>query len=276
MARSARLWIGTAVAATAIAGGAAWWAQRADAPGGDDPRRLVRRMLWFELQPVRLARCELQRFGEAHDGGYLLCGNLLGAVEAGYSYGISGTTAGAAMSRRDWKCRSTNTTASTRRARSAPGRTVFHDECVAATPATIEGRTFGTMAHQLDANGHGTAHVVLKMDVEGAEWASFLEAPPQVLDRIDQLVVEFHGTDERRFVMAVRRLKQWFYVANVHMNNHSCQEGHAPFPAWAYEVLFVSKRLDTIAPGAPTPTGTHPLETPNTLAVADCQPSPVP
>ena len=49
-----------------------------------------RQALFDLLQPVRLANCELERFGEAHDGGYLLCANLLGSVQAGYSYGISG------------------------------------------------------------------------------------------------------------------------------------------------------------------------------------------
>ena len=53
------------------------------------PDRL-RTALFAELQPVELANCQLQRFGEPHDGGYLMCGNLLGSVKAGYSYGISG------------------------------------------------------------------------------------------------------------------------------------------------------------------------------------------
>ena len=42
------------------------------------------------LRPVALSNCRLERFGEAHDGGYLMCGNLLENVQAGYSYGIDG------------------------------------------------------------------------------------------------------------------------------------------------------------------------------------------
>src|SRR5262245_42977493 len=49
-----------------------------------------RQMLFEEIQPVKLANCALERFGEANDGGYLLCGNLLGDARAAYSYGISG------------------------------------------------------------------------------------------------------------------------------------------------------------------------------------------
>src|SRR5262245_46309530 len=42
------------------------------------------------LQPVALDNCQLERFGEQNDGGYLMCANLLRNVQAGYSYGISG------------------------------------------------------------------------------------------------------------------------------------------------------------------------------------------
>ena len=47
-------------------------------------------MLFEEIQPVKLSNCQLERFGEPNDGGYLLCANLLGDVKSAYSYGISG------------------------------------------------------------------------------------------------------------------------------------------------------------------------------------------
>ena len=53
-------------------------------------RGTPRDMLFAELQPVKLTNCELARYGEDHDGGYLACRNLLSDVRAGYSYGISG------------------------------------------------------------------------------------------------------------------------------------------------------------------------------------------
>jgi hypothetical protein len=46
----------------------------------------------------------------------------------------------------------------------------------------------------------------------------------------------------------VKRLKQFFYVAYVHVNNFSCEPGHEPFGGWAYEVLFVNKQLTSIDP----------------------------
>jgi hypothetical protein len=273
MRRGTAIVIGLVVA-VAIAAGVAWRASLDEPPAGrDDPQAFVRRLLWLELQPVTLQGCRLQRFGEPADGGYLLCANLLGAVEAGYSYGISGYDG--------WGCDvSTRLQVSvhqydcfnpTRPVCAPPGRTTFHDECVGSSVATTDGRLFDTLEHQMAANGDGASRVVMKMDVEGAEWEAFLTAPDDVLTRVDQLVVEFHGTDERRFVMAVRRLKQYFHVANLHMNNHSCEPGRAPFPAWAYEVLFVSRRLVDALPGAPRATGGDPLDAPNTMAVPDCQ-----
>jgi hypothetical protein len=49
-----------------------------------------RQALFDMLQPVALTNCELERFGEKNDGGYLMCGNLLGEVQSAYSYGIGG------------------------------------------------------------------------------------------------------------------------------------------------------------------------------------------
>ena len=231
----------------------------------------MRRQLFAALQPIALTNCALERIGEPNDGGYLVCGNLLSSVRAAYSYGISGYDGWGCdvATRRRVPVHQYDCFNLTRPACAAT--TVFHEECVGSTAATTEGRRFDTLERQLAANGDGTAHVVMKMDVEGAEWDAFLTAPYEVLARVDQLVVEFHGTDERRFLNAVRRLKQYFLVANLHMNNHSCDPAQAPFPAWAYEVLFVSRRLASPGPAPPLAPGAQPLDAPNTGKVPDCQ-----
>jgi hypothetical protein len=232
----------------------------------------VRVFLLNELQPVRLSNCELQRFGEANDGGYLLCGNLLGAVKSGYSYGISGYDG--------WGCEISKTLKikvheydcfDLTRPVCEGGDTVFHSECVAGTPSTDkDGRVFDTPDHQFAKNGDAAKHLVMKIDVEGAEWETFLAAPDQVLDQIDQLAVEFHGSGEERYADAILKLKRFFYIANLHFNNYSCVDDLAPFPSWAYEVLLVNKRLgkpDTSgAPYVPSP-----LNAPNKPEVPDCQ-----
>lgn len=240
-------------------------------PAGEAAAK-IRRELFAELQPMPLANCELARFGEPNDGGYLMCANLLENVVAGYSYGISGYD--------QWGC-------DISRAQSVPvhqydcfdpeqpscagGDTRFHDECLGATAVRAgDGQRYDMLEKQLADNGHGAARVVVKMDVEGAEWDALRLASEPVLQRIDQLVVEFHGTGDERYLATLRRLKQFFHVAHLHFNNFSCWDGLDPFPSSVYEVLLVSQRL-----GVADPSGTavrpHRLDAVNNLKAPDCQ-----
>lgn len=252
-----------------------------DAPGR--PRRTIsekRQALFDLLQPVALSNCQLERFGEAHDGGYLMCGNLLDDVRSAYSYGISGYDKwGCDVSTRfgltvhQYDCFDTTRT-------SCPaGRTVFHEECVAETTSTSEKRRFDTMTSQIAKNGDVAKRLVIKIDVEGAEWDSLLFAPDETLRQIDQLAIEFHWLYEKdfqwldehdKYLHVVQRLKQFFEVAHIHFNNASCVEDLQPFPSWAYEVLFVNKRLASVDPSRKV-VWPHPLDAPNNPAYEDCQ-----
>jgi hypothetical protein len=136
---------------------------------------------------------------------------------------------------------------------------------------TEEGRFFDTIRNQFAKNGDSTKRIALKIDVEGAEWDSFLFAPDDVLDQIDQMAVEFHGVQDEKYPAVVQRLKEFFHIAHIHFNNAACVEGLDPFPTWAYEVLFVSKRLGVVDPSR-TAGGLHPLDAPNNPSFADCQP----
>jgi hypothetical protein len=264
-----------AVAAVVAMAGAAMtlWPRRPP-PARPEGVAAVRAMLWESLQPVTLDGCRLERYGEANDGGYLVCGNLLSDVAAGYSYGISGYDG--------WGCQVSTTLRvpvhqydcfNLNAPVCAGGATEFHGECIGREAATIDGRPFDTLEHQLARNGHGAARIIMKIDVEGAEWDVFATAPDDVLERIDQLVVEFHKTDERRFLTVVQRLARYFHVANLHMNNHACSAGDQPFGAWAYEVLFVNRRLPVTA-GAPRTPPFDRLDQPNDSTRPDCQVAP--
>jgi hypothetical protein len=238
-------------------------------PSGDAAAK-TRRDLFAEVQPVRLANCELARFGEPNDGGYLMCANLLDGAAAGYSYGISGYD--------QWGCDVSRTLRvpvhqydcfDLDRPSCADGDTRLHEECLGGRSDTDDdGRRFDTLEHQLSANGHAVARVVLKMDVEGAEWDALLAAPDGALERIDQMAVEFHGTADERFLAIMRRLKRFFYVAHLHFNNFSCWDGLDPFPAWAYEVLLVSRRLGVVGESGEA---VRRQDAPNNLKAPDCQ-----
>ena len=231
----------------------------------------IRQVLFRELQPVKLSNCTLERFGEAHDGGYLLCGNLLGAVASGYSYGISGYDGwGCDISRKlDVTVHQYDCFDLTRPVCDG-GATVFHGECIGVAAGLEDGRPFDTLESQIVKNGDRGKRLVVKMDVEGAEWDSFLDAPNDVLQRIDQLAVEFHGSGDARYLEAVQRLKQFFHVVHLHWNNYACVESQDPFRAWAYEVLFVNKRIGVVDPAGKVVLP-HPLDAPNNPGKPDCR-----
>jgi hypothetical protein len=56
--------------------------------------RKLRETILAELQPVALKNCTLKRFGNANDGGYVMCENLIEPLDAGYRTALAGTTTG--------------------------------------------------------------------------------------------------------------------------------------------------------------------------------------
>jgi hypothetical protein len=245
--------------------------------------RQYRQALFAMLQPVGLSNCDLKRFGERNDGGYLMCANLLDGVQAGYSYGISGydkwgcdISKAANVPVHQYDCFNTDRPSCWR------GKTIFHEECVGDATETLEGRLFDSVRNQFAKNGDSGKRIVLKIDVEGAEWDTFLAMPDETFEQIDQMAVEFHWEEgskfawvqDERYPRAVRRLRQFFEVAHIHFNNASCVGDLAPFTSFAYEVLFVSRRLAVVDPTR-TATGLHPQDSRNNASLSDCQPSAV-
>jgi hypothetical protein len=271
------LLINAVLAAALVVGAAtAVRARRAqpDAVKAIPPEHQARYQLFEELRPVSLANCQLERFGEQFDGGYLMCGNLLEGARAAYSYGISGYDG--------WGCDVAARLSATthqydcfnlQQPTCSKGKTVFHPLCIAGeAKVDADGRVFQSLEQQLAENKDDSNRVVVKMDVEGAEWESLLRTPEAVLQRIDQLVIELHGTDDPLYLDVVRKLKRTFYVAHVHANNYTCTETAAPFPSSVYEVLFVNTRLGQVAAGAPPPRLPHALDSPNGPLRPNCAP----
>lgn len=236
--------------------------------------RRIREALYAAFTPVKITNCELRRFGNANDGGYLMCGNLLAAAATSYSYGINGEDAwGCEVSAlfkvpvHQYDCFNTNAP------KCPSGLERFHAECVGPERATIDGLPFNTLANHVDANGDVGKRMVVKMDVEGAEWRSLAGAPEHVLNAIDQMAVEFHEVETASFLDTANRLSEFFYVAHVHQNNFLCQPGFDPFPGQVFEVLFVNKRIAVADPWV-NARGPSPLDAPNTPVLTDCQASP--
>jgi len=236
--------------------------------------RQIRHALYDAFEPVAVTNCELKRFGDPNDGGYLLCGNLLGGAQVAYSYGINGTD--------NWGCQMATTLKVAVHQYDcfnpvvpycAGAETHFHPECVGPEPSSFEGRPFDSVGNQVLKNGDAGKRIVMKMDVEGSEWESLVKTPDEVLNAIDQVAIEFHEVEKPTFLATVERLKKFFYVAHLHVNNFKCEPGFEPFSGQVFEALLVSKRLGQIDL-AINARGPSPLDAPNTPTVPDCQASP--
>lgn len=238
--------------------------------------RKLREAMLAELQPVVLKNCTFERFGSANDGGYLMCQNLIAPLDAAYSYGV-GTNDdwGCDVSRRyhvpvyEYDC------FDPARPTCNGGTFVFHNECVGGRSGYRASRFFDTLENQITKNGDIGRRLIIKMDIEGAEWDSLLAAPDALLSSIPQIAMEMHGYEDPKIVAVLRKLKRNFYLVNLHFNNWSCTSKAAPLPAWAYQVLWVNKRIGVLDPAAPVPAPMSLLNAPDSPTWPDCQlPSP--
>ena len=234
--------------------------------------RRLREAILAELQPVVLKNCTLKRFGSANDGGYLMCENLIEPLDAAYSYGVgSNDDWGCELSRRyhvpvhQYDC------FDPARPTCNGGTFVFHNECVGNRSGYTGSHLFDTLENQIRKNGDTGRRLIIKMDIEGAEWDSLLAAPEELLASIPQITMEMHGFDDPKIVEALRKLKQNFYLVNLHFNNWSCTPKAAPLPAWAYQVHWVNKRIGVPDPAAPFPAPMSPLNAPDSPTWPDCQ-----
>lgn len=232
----------------------------------------LRQMFFAMIRPAHLTNCTLERFGSEHDGGYLMCSNLLGQSRVGYSYGIAGDD--------NWGCDVSKRYKVTvheydcfdpRRPSCPEGSLVFHDECVGASAERVGDRGFDSVVNQIVHNGDAGKHIVMKMDVEGAEVDSLLAVPDEQLNLIEQLAIELHKIDQPRSILLLEKLEKTFYVAYVHANNYSCGRAAPPLSSEANELLFVNKRLATVDTND-TSVASSPLAVANDPKQPDCQP----
>ena len=152
--------------------------------------RKLREAILSELQPVALKNCTFKRFGSANDGGYLMCENLVEPLDAAYSYGVGQND--------DWGCEVSRRyhvpvyqydCFDPARPTCNGGTFVFHDECVADRTGYRESRFFDTLENQIRKNGDTGRRLIIKMDIEGAEWDSLLATPDELLASIPQMTM---------------------------------------------------------------------------------------
>lgn len=76
-------------------------------------------------------------------------------------------------------------------------------------------------------------HVMMKIDVEGAEWPGLRTFPISYLDYVDQFIFEIHFNGGASLhpnfwgnLDIVRELGEKFVSVNFHVNNNGCAGGY--------------------------------------------------
>lgn len=215
------------------------------APPGDPwARRLAAALRAFEPSAAGRRKGRKRHAGPPEDGGYVvwdtggrLCDGLL-------SYGVDTNV--------DFEMELAN----------AGAKILLFDHTVTGPPKQHPNFTFrrealaekdvagvcGTFtSHLAGLNGK----VMLKVDVEGAEFAALLATPPEVLAQFQQVCIELHwlgrpsrGGDFRAKALALERLNEHFVLLHVHGNSYGdlVEVAGCTVPD-VLEALYVNRKL---------------------------------
>mmetsp|Transcript_1542 Transcript_1542/g.4370 ORF Transcript_1542/g.4370 Transcript_1542/m.4370 type:complete len:368 (+) Transcript_1542:64-1167(+) len=193
--------------------------------------------------------CEtFRRFGERHDGGYLTCmdGWTPGSVTAALSMGVEqhdmwskdmsvwllASGASGATVVHQFDC-------TVPKGQACPG-CQFHKVCIAPEGDTAK-PNFWSLSKVLEETGLAQApdrSIIMKMDIENAEWLILATEAPSVLSKFQQVILEFHQLGHRLkhglYAQVVQTmLNAGFRVVHIHGNN---AQGMYEVPKSRYQV----------------------------------------
>lgn len=143
----------------------------------------------LSLLQIKAVSCGKERVGGAHDGGYVMASDFAGS-DIAYSIGVGPQVQwDVAMADRGFAVYQYDHTVE-----GLPQQhDSFHYFRLGIAPVDTPPDLI-TLDEMIRRNGHdGETGMILKMDVEGAEWDVFDAVSSATLARFDQIVVEFHG-----------------------------------------------------------------------------------
>lgn len=164
------------------------------------------------LRPKTSSELKLKRFGSTYDGGYILASYLLDKTSAFYSYGI-----GDNAQFDDSLCQN-----------NIPG--YLYDHTISKNPSKClknklknEALSSQSILNHLKQNGHQNNNdLLLKMDVEGAEYEFLQNIAEETLNQFNQIVMEIHDVinDKPESINIFQKLEKNHTLVHIHSNNH--------------------------------------------------------
>jgi hypothetical protein len=173
-----------------------------------------------------------QRFGEANDGGYLMCMDGLqdGFAHSAYSLGVEHHD--------QWsqdvvdKLNITVNQFDCTVQGSDCKRCNFFKKCIVSADGAnpvpeheTEGWSLEQALSETSQANAMDASLLMKMDIESSEWPIYASESPEVLRKFGELIVEFHNLqDEARHPLYLQAMQHilaaGFKVAHLHGNNY--------------------------------------------------------
>jgi len=192
--------------------------------------------------------------GRTCDGGYVMLDKDLKSLECFYSYGISNDYSFDTALHE--KC-------------GAVGR--LFDPSVNHPNKIAEGLTFdriglatgqGTIRQHISRYQDNGRRMILKIDVEGAEWEWLPETSSDEIAVFDQVLIELHGLNiqSRHLFYAgmLSKLNEDFHLFHVHANNYTPMTAHGN--VILPDVLECSYIRKDLCPCKPNTTETFPIK----------------
>jgi hypothetical protein len=92
--------------------------------------------------------------------------------------------------------------------------------------------------------------MIMKMDIEGAEWSVFAEIEESVIAKFSQIIVEMHGLEHahstrqlRKYLSVLERINRTHQIVHIHANNHGSLSLISGFPVPdTFEVSLVRRK----------------------------------
>ena len=186
---------------------------------------------------------ELVRVGkDGCDGGYIMANDFKGNIA--YSFGICDDVSwDSAMADKGYEIFMYDHTI-----RCLPERKDefhFYQEGISGADETVS--PLKTLKFYIERNGHSDfKNMILKMDVEGAEWDFLKTVEPETLKQFDQILFEFHSMVQtkrkKQIINMLKKINETHQLVHLHGNNsgYILKIGNTYFPD-VMEATYVNK-----------------------------------
>ena len=193
------------------------------------------------LHIAKVKGFDLVRTGCEHDGGYIMLDDFH-AGDIAYSFGISNDVSWD----KDMASRGYDVFMYDHTIDSLPEENPrFHWSKLGIADGHTQDDRLKTLDDLIAQNHHENAHnMILKMDVEGAEWGFFEQVRSETLSQFSQMTFEFHGIPTHphpeQVLEIFRKINQTHQLVHVHANNNGnyVSFGHKKF-CELFELTYV-------------------------------------